>query len=371
MKSWLFATVSCLLLMAVTLLALEGGYSLLKYGKPHLSVTYQALSQLGLTRGAKGEEKGSYAPYFADAGKLSSLIPLMRDSGIGVGNSPFKDVVTDEAAINTTLNGCPTMKPGLRKIAFHLRSSAFNPFDPITIFYNADKKLDPRLASFFDRYGSRRVTISTNAEGERVTEPRVDRLQKVLVAGDSVAFGAMIDDKETLSSELQRRDNRRQYVNLGVAGIDAEAIVCRLEAAAQRYHGTIDEVIYVYCENDFQPNRPFGRPDAVVNWLKAFAARERITKITIVFSPYIYTIAPELSRFDGYFGATYPYRATERLELRNGVQSAGFGWIDIGLLAREEEASHKNPFAMFGLFVDHNHLSPDGVRKLADKLDAR
>jgi len=38
-----------------------------------------------------------------------------------------------------------------------LRSNAFNPFDPPTYFYDAERTLPAELARFFERYGFRRV----------------------------------------------------------------------------------------------------------------------------------------------------------------------------------------------------------------------
>jgi lysophospholipase L1-like esterase len=368
MKKILLSGLAFLFIGALTLALLEGIYSLAKTKKPHLSVTYQALTLLNLAGGNAGGAEGAYAEYFSDPANLSAMIPMMRDAGVGLGNTPFADTMTDEAAINAADGKCTGMKPNLRKSAFFLRTSAFNPFDPPTVFHDVDAKLDPVLQDFLDSYGKRRTSLTTNANGERSTIPAVDRPAKVLVAGDSIAFGAMVSDDETIASQMQARDGARQYINLGVAGIDAEAIICRLEQAAQRYKGAIDELVYVYCENDFKPSRPYGTPDQVIGWLKEFAAREGIAKVTVVFSPYIYLAAPEVTRFTGYIGATYPNHTAERAELARLTREAGFAWVDIGDLAREAIEQEKTQFGFFRLFVDHNHLSPEGTRRLVDRL---
>lgn len=371
MKKGLLSAFAFALVATLTLALLEGGYSLVKGKKPHLSVTYQALTLLNLTGGNTEGAEGAYAEYFADPDALSAMIPLMRAAAVGLGNTPFAEAKTDAAAINTVSGGCAALKPNLHKIAFFLRTPAFNPFDPPTVFHDSGAALDPRLADFFDRYGKRRTSLTTNAAGERVTLPVVERPRKVLVAGDSIAFGAMVDDGETISSQLQARDPQRQYVNLGIAGIDAEAIICRLQQAAERYKGAIDELIYVYCENDFKPARPYGTADQVIDWLKGFAARQRIGKVTVVFSPYIYLVSPETTRFSGYIGATYPNHARERATLARLVKAAGFGWVDIGQIARAAVAEDETQFGFFRLFVDHNHLSPEGIHLLVDRLVAQ
>jgi lysophospholipase L1-like esterase len=324
-----------------------------------------------LVGASKTEEAGAYAPYFTDPGELSDLIEPLEQAGIGIGNSPFERLRTEDSRVNTTADGCLALKPDLRKVAFQLRSPAFNPFDPMSVFYDVDKKLDDRLTAFFDRYGTPPTTLSTNTQGERVTLPLVERPRKVLVAGDSVALGAMINDEDTIASQLQARDPQRQYVNLAVGNAGGLDIVCRLEAAARRYSGQVDELVYVYCENDFNPSLPYGTPEEVVAWLKQFTAREKITNVTVVFAPFIYTIAPEITRFDGYLGGGFPHHAREREQLIKAVEAAGFRWVDIGTLALQEQARHKTQFGFFPLFVDHVHLSPEGTARLADQLMVR
>ena len=346
----------------IPILAFEGGNSLAMWRKPHLSLSYQLFSRLGLSNPeTTAGQEGAYAAYFSDSSKLFGLMDEISRNSIGIGNAPFQQLQNESAAINTIEpNGCPSLKPNLKKTAFFFRTSAFNPLEPVSVFYDADKKIDEPLKSFFDLYGGRKVTISSNGGGERLTVPIVQSPRKVLVAGDSVAFGAMIDDSETLPSMMQAVDQSRQYINLGVAGIDAEAIICRLEASAKRYTGEIDELIYIYCENDMKPQRPYGTPDKVIAWLQAFAKKNGITKVRVVFSPYIYLLAPEITRFEGYFGATYPMRQRERMELISAVKASGFAWTDIGLVAKAEAERLKTPFAALSLFVDHNHLSPRG-----------
>jgi hypothetical protein len=371
MKVRLVAILVCCIVTAVAFLAIEGAYALTRGTKPAVSLSFQALETLGLAHEKRPRAVGAYAPYFNDPAELTALIGPLTDASVGVGNSPIKELQSENAAINTVVDGCMGMTPNLRKTAFYLRSNAFNPFDPITVFFDEGKPLDAPVAAFFDRYGTPPVTLSTNDVGERMTLPAIERPRKVLIAGDSVAFGAMVDDHDTIASQMQARDPARQYVNLGVAGVEAAQIVCRLEAAMRRYAGQVDELIYVYCENDFSPKLPYGKPEEVIEWLSALAAREAIDKVTVVFAPYIYTIAPEVSRFDGYPGGKFPARKKEREALMQAVEAAGFGWVDIGLLAREAQTREKSEFALFALFVDHVHLSPQGTTRLVDALTVR
>lgn len=365
MKKALSSAIISLMLAIFTLAAFEGAYSLVKWNKPHRSVIYQLSDLAGLTH--KRSEIGAYKPYFSNPRELTDLAPLLKEAGVGVGGTPM-DVRSTDSAIRTEDNGCPGLKPNLHMTAFVLHSSAFGPLGFPTVFYDLSKKLDPRIEEFFEKYGGPRTTLSTNAEGERITVPDVASDKLVLVAGDSVAFGALVDDDVTIASQMQARDSARRYVNLGVPGTTAGEIHCRLEAATQRYKGKIDELIYVYCENDFDTKIPYGTPKEVVDSLVQMAEREQIKKVTVVFSPLVYMVVPELTRIEGSEWSPAARREKERADLKNRVETAGFRWRDIGELARHEEDDKKSSLAIWAYYVDYAHLSPYGTRKVVDSL---
>ncbi|MEX0923869.1 MAG: SGNH/GDSL hydrolase family protein [Rhodovibrionaceae bacterium] len=371
MKKVVTSLLAVLIVTMVTLFTLEGIYSLVRDDELHTSVTFQAINLGKRALGYEKELVGAYEPMFSDASDLGDLVPKIHEAGIGIGNAPFPEAKSEAAAVNIVVDGCPTLKPNLNKTAFYLRTNAFNPLDPPSIFHDQGQVFEPELAEFFERYGGRRVSMTTNADGERTTLPRVESERKVLIAGDSVAFGALIDDSETLASQLQARGRSRQYVNLGVAGSDAEEVICRLQKATEaRYDGQIDELIYVYCENDLKYKRPYGKPEDAIAWIRDFAQRQGIEKVTIVFSPYVYLAAPEVTRFRGYDGGTYPHRVEGRQALKAEVEKAGFNWIDVGEIARQAIEESRSQFGFFPLYTDHNHLSPEGTRRLADRLAA-
>ena len=358
------------LLSAITVAAFEGGYSLYKWRNLHRSVIYQLGAEAGLIRPRSNES--AYAPYFSNPQELDALLPLIIEQGVGLGGVHLGrtrfDVETSESAIRSTDNGCPTLKPNLSMTAFFLHASAFGPFGFPAVFHRTDKKLDPRLTDFFQRYGGPRTALSTNGQGERTTVPDVASDHVVLVVGDSVAFGAMIDDNVTIASQMQARDPTRRYVNLGIPGMTGAEIHCRLENGMQRYKGKVDELIYVYCENDFQPDNPYGTPKQVVESLKNIAEREKIAKVTVVFSPYVYMVVPDLTRMDGAEWIPTRRHEKERTQLKELVETAGFHWADIGALARSEEQTSKSSLAVLSYFVDDVHLSAFGTRKLVDHL---
>jgi lysophospholipase L1-like esterase len=290
----------------------------------------------------------------------SSATKSLKAAGAGLGNSPYRELIREVAAVNTREEGCSVQKPNLHKTTTHLRSNLFNPLDPLLIFYDSDPNLDSEIRKLIDTYGVRLTTLTTNEQGERTTLPAVASDRKVIIAGDSVAHGATIDDSETISSQLQALDPTRQYINLGINGADAPDIICALDKAASRYKGQIEELIYVYCENDFEPET-YGTPESVVSWLKNFVKTQGIGKVTVVYAPYIYNVAPQYTRFRGYSGEHHPTYSRERAALAALVGEAGFRYIDISDLALAEAARAKTQFAALSLFSDHVHLSPYGT----------
>jgi len=352
----------------LTLLLAEGIYSIAHWKSADRSIvykTYRLLTKL-TPNDAQPELR------LASRGEFEALIPDMLKAGAGLGNSPYKELKNEQAAINTrTVDGCRFSKPFLDKEITHLRTAEFELFDPPAIFYDRAAELGAPLQAFIEKYATRRLSYRTNGQGERLTFPAIEAQDKVFVAGDSVANGAMVSDDETLSSALQQRDATRQYVNLGASGNSAEDNLCNLAAAAKRYRGQIKELVYVYCENDFELDKPYGEPEDVVAWLEDYAKREGITKVTITYAPYIYNVVPHLTRFRGYRGEGRPTHHAEAERLRMLSGKAGFGFIDIAELAQREIQDSGTDFAAFSLFVDLLHLSPYGAGKLADALLGR
>jgi hypothetical protein len=317
-----------------------------------------------------GDHDGPLFTKLLERDEIDALIPKLKAAGAGLGNSPYRELITEVAAVNTRDEGCLVQKPNLHKTTTHLRSNLFNPLDPLQIFYDSDPNLDSVIRKLIDTYGVRLTTLTTNEQGERTTLPAVASDRKVIIAGDSVAHGATIDDSETISSQLQALDPTRQYINLGINGAHSTDIICALDKAAPRYKGQIEELIYIYCENDFEPEKTYGTPEAVVTWLKNFVKGQDISKVTVVYAPYIYNVVPQITRFRGYRGEHFMTNSRWRAALVSLVGEAGFRYIDISDLALAEAARAKTQFAALSVFADHVHLSPYGTTRLVERLRA-
>lgn len=351
-------------LCLVLLLLAEGAWSVAHLELPHRSLISHLIPDTGPAP-VPGEPA---AQLVRDEDQFEALIEKFVADGVGLGNTPYEELETKKAKVNTRVNGCRQQKPNQRKTMVHIRTHLFEPFDPVTAFWDSDTTLSPEVQAFIDQYGFHRISHTTNDVGERNTFPRVEAERVVLVAGDSVAAGTMVDDTETIASQMQARDRGRRYVNLGINAAHAKDVKCALERAAKRYGGRIDELYYFYSENDFIPEEPYGEPEQVIEFLRDYAREQKIGRVTVAYSPLIYNIVPQLTRFRGSRGDKFPHHNQEEQRLRAAVLAAGFEWIDCSEIALEANREAGTQFAALALFVDHAHYSREGIRRLVDRL---
>jgi hypothetical protein len=369
-KYAVFVVILVLLAVAVPWLLAEGVYSVTRGAQAETSFAYALLSRwLWQGKLPDFDPRDPNTRVVERLEQIERLVPELRANGVGMGNSPFKELKTEEAGVNTEEGGCVAQKPNQDKSMSFLRSSLFNPFDQATYFYDRQRTMPPDVARFFGRYGFRTVHFRTNEHGERVTLPAVDSPRKVIVAGDSVANGVLLDDAETVASQLQAADPERQYINLGVARAAAKDITCLLDRAAERYRGAIERIVYVFCENDFAPGEPYGRPEELVAWLADFQRQQGVRQVTLVYVPYIYNVVPEVTRIRGHSHFYFPTYGDEKRRLLDLSKAAGFAVVDFFEIADREAAAGGSQFAPLALYLDHTHLSPVGVKRLLPAIE--
>ena len=365
MRKVVFLLLAILIGFGLPYVAIEGVHSLSHGRRASTSLTYDLYRRWFLDRRIpEFDPNDPTTRVITDPSQFEAMMDLFKANDIGIGNSPFRELKNKKVAINTEADGCKMQKPDLRKTMAFLRSHVFNPFDQPTFFYDAERTLPLELEEFLHRYGFRRVRFTTNAYGERLTLPSVSSDDKVLVAGDSVANGVMLDDTETIASRLQALDPARQYINLGISGAGTADIQCALEKAVKRYAGQIREVIYVLCENDFET----AGPEEMVAWLDDFRKQQAIEHVVFVYVPFIYNVAPEVTRIPGHSHYSFPTFREEKAKVLAAARGAGFDVVDYVEITRAEAARVGSQFGALGLYLDHTHLSPPGVERLLPVL---
>jgi hypothetical protein len=109
---------------------------------------------------------------------------------------------------------------------------------------------EPRPGAGYVSEG-KRVTINERGyRGRLVPRERQPATTRVVLVGDSVAFGLEVDDDETYASLLDARDNGIDVVNLAVQGYGPGQSLLRLEREGLDYQP--DVVVFGFClSNDF------------------------------------------------------------------------------------------------------------------------
>ncbi len=303
-----------------------------------------------------------------DEGQIGPLIPKMIDAGVSLANASYPKTQTERARLTTSNRECEGTKANLDKTSLFLRSTLSEPLEPIAVYYDRSAGIPPELSLFFQDYGYGFHGLTTNGIGERTTVPLAEKERKVIVGGSSVAFGAALDDANTLASRLQARDDARQYITLAIPDGPAEQVICNLTKEVPRYRGQVDELIYVYAEQDLDSGRKYGTPEEVVAWLKNLALNESIPRVTLIYAPTIYNVAPQFTRGKDSASEKFPNRDLQRDRLSKIAAGAGFGWFDIGEIVSAATKTEGVPFSILTNFADESNLSLEGMNHLVDAI---
>ena len=130
-------------------------------------------------------------------------------------------------------------------------------FNPPILYFKTGTRCSASLSAYLKQQTIYSFSYSTDENGFRKVLPNVDSIQEILVVGDSVAFGCLVNDDESAPSCLQRLvGNRVKIINAGVAGYSGVEVQSMAARCCQKraYQG----LIYIACQNDFMVGA--GRP---------------------------------------------------------------------------------------------------------------
>ncbi|MGE0004588.1 MAG: SGNH/GDSL hydrolase family protein [Parvibaculaceae bacterium] len=350
-RKYLDMALGILVLLIGLYFIVEGAVSVWHWKSHDTSLLYKAYHHLTA-------KKLEFPGVITDERQITQFVPEMQKAGVAMGNVPFPELKTYKASIFVDDAGCQVLRPNLQKTGLFLRTGLYEPLDPPSVFYDRDAVLSQDLQQFLRLYGLDFHNMSTNESGERLTVPTKERDRKVLIVGDSIAFGAMIDDSLTLASSLQNRDDLRQYLTISAPGLGSDAILCNLDRSGKRYRGRIEELIYFYSEDDLSED------PGVVAHLKSFVAEHGIKKVTVIYTPYLYNVAPQFTRYRGYRSERIPTWFQEKAKLKSATDAAGFRWLDLGEIVVADSANFGTQFGILASYVDHGHLSAHGMANL-------
>ncbi len=237
--------------------------------------------------------------------------------------------------------------------------------DPPVVSYDIGSTLPENLKAWLKASTALSYDYTTDDSGRRVTLPSVSANEKVVIVGDSVAFGVGVNDSETMASQLQARLGKsRQVVNLGVGGYTAEQAYLTAMQSPDAKKGNI--LVYIACQNDFFQEKINFNIASMVEWMKKFAGLKQsghYREVMIVLESY-----QEFSFH--HFLKRWPDEAVQTMAKGFAVFDtlpAQFGFIGMNWneMLKAFNVERKSLFASFALYADHAHLSPEGNRYLA------
>jgi lysophospholipase L1-like esterase len=240
--------------------------------------------------------------------------------------------------------------------------------DPPVVAYPSNAKLPQTLSKWLDQNSRLTYVYSTDDNGRRLTLPRVVSDRKIVIVGDSVAFGVGVRDEQTVASHLQSivAKSNIQVINLGVGGYDANQA---FEMAAQESHNASQAaLVYVACQNDFMKDGKFdisGMETTIEKFihLKQSANYQRLV---IVLQSYIEFSFHHLlnkwpqSRID---------KMREGFIIFDGIsKKSPYEAVNWDSVVNRYNIKHGSLFSGLSLYVDHVHLSNEGNRIMAKEI---
>ena len=144
------------------------------------------------------------------------------------------------------------LRPDVRISASMLKSTKAINVDPPVLHLKYDNNLEysSQLKAYLKEQSRIDYLYSTDSNGFRKTVPNIKSDKKILIIGDSVAFGVGVDDENTTASHLQKMIGEQyEIINAGVGGYSGHQAF--LMAKKLSNENDFAGLIYIACQNDF------------------------------------------------------------------------------------------------------------------------
>jgi hypothetical protein len=262
------------------------------------------------------------------------------------------------------------LKPKTKITAYTMRSTLpYNWEPPLLVIDNKElPRLSPELREYLREQSVLSCMYSIDDQGLRRTVPVVASDRKVLVIGDSVAFGVGVDDHQTTPSYLQQKlGSSVQVVNAGVGGYSGRQAL--QVAEKHSLGGNFSALIYIACQNDFLSFSDTWVEEAehLLTKLQTHAPRFG-GNVVIYFQTYMeYTLFNMLGE-EGWEAEAIQKTDVLDQHLARRCKELGFRYATWAEITTRFQQTAVSPFAAFALYVDHCHLSALGNSMAADVL---
>ncbi len=261
------------------------------------------------------------------------------------------------------------LRPDVRISANMLRSTKPINVDPPVLYLKDDGNLEysTDLKIYLKEQSRIEYLYSTDSHGFRKTVPNVQSGKKILIIGDSVAFGVGVDDEDTAASHLQKMVGEQyEIINTGVGGYSGQQalLMAKKLSNEQDFAG----LIYIACQNDFME---------VEDW--SAEAHDVLRKINTISNRFDNNVIVVLETFmeynlrdfflsEGWSDQKIHKTDSLRQAFPKMTKEFGFAYHDWTESVSNFMQEEKSIFSRFALYADHAHLSSLGNRLMANEL---
>jgi lysophospholipase L1-like esterase len=302
--------------------------------------------------------------YIQDEQEIKLLYDDFKKSNVAFGNSPFNELLTDNVrSIAEDKEGVMVNLPNKVIHFYFTRSRILETWDPLSLIKVGNEEISPSVKSFIDNYCFYEKTMHIDDNGDRVTLPHSDAKKTILVIGDSVAYGAALNDNETLASQLQEKYASVKFINASVPGSGANQNRLRLKRKLDLLKSDVIGVIYVHCTNDYASEEP---PEKIVNEVVNIIKEHNVPYLSFVYQQYAYDTMPDMIREKSKEKLMEASNLKQRFF--KSAQSLGCDTVDFSDIVFRYRDQVGNPLSGFSLYVDYCHISELGFKLIVDEL---
>lgn len=298
------------------------------------------------------------------------VIDDLKSIGGGVENAGNPTKVSRELGKLTISDNLLTFKlrPSTKLQLYALPSRNLKNLNPPQIFFPSGAFLTKDLKRWLKENALYEYQYTVNREGNRLTLPAIESNRKIVIVGDSVAFGIGVDDKHTSSSALQKLiGDTYQVINLGVGSYQADQIYN--VARFSRHKSQETTLIYIACQNDFWGEHGFDVEEfkKVSGKFAALKGSGDYKDLIIILTPYVQFSHRKLL---GDWPQSVLHVVNEGFKTQIPEIGRNYNYTSINLYHEIEKLKieQKTPFAGLELFHDQGHFSAKGNEFIAQLI---